>query len=48
MPLEPVDAALAERYAALGVDRLVLRPQAFDDAGEVARYLERHAHLGGT
>lgn len=48
MPLEPVDAALAERYAALGVDRLVLRPQAFDDAAEVARYLERHAHLGGT
>lgn len=47
MPLEPVDAALVERYAALGADRLVLRPQAVDDPDDVARYLERHAHLGG-
>ena len=47
MPLEPIDAALAERYAELGVDRLVLRPQAVDDPDEVARYLERHTTLGG-
>jgi probable F420-dependent oxidoreductase len=45
MPLEPVDEAAAARYAELGVDRLVLRPQSFDDVDELARYLERHAHL---
>ena len=28
MPLEPVDAAAVARYAELGVDRLVLRPEA--------------------
>ena len=51
MPLEPVDAAFAERYAALGVDRLVLRPEAGEpgvsgDPDALARFLERHAHLG--
>jgi probable F420-dependent oxidoreductase len=45
MPLEPVDAATADRYAELGVDRLVLRPPAFDDPDELARFLERHATL---
>ena len=45
MPLVPVDAADAARYAELGVDRLVLRPQAFDDADELARWMERHARL---
>ena len=45
MPLAPVDAATVARYAELGVDRLVLRPQAFDDPDELARYLERNAGL---
>ncbi len=45
MPLEPVGVAGAARYAELGVDRLVLRPQAFDDADGVARWPERHADL---
>ena len=48
MPLGPVDAADAARYAELGVDRLVLRPPAFDDPGELARFLERHAQLGAA
>jgi probable F420-dependent oxidoreductase len=45
MPLGPVDAADVARYAELGVDRLVLWPPAFDDPGELARFLERHADL---
>ena len=45
MPLTPVDRATVARYAELGVDRLVLRPQAFDDPDELARDLERHAAL---
>jgi probable F420-dependent oxidoreductase len=45
MPLEPVDAAAAARYAELGVDRLVLRPQRFDDPDDLARFLERNADL---
>jgi probable F420-dependent oxidoreductase len=45
MPLVPVDRAAAGRYAELGVARLVLRPQAFDDTDELARYLERNADL---
>jgi alkanesulfonate monooxygenase SsuD/methylene tetrahydromethanopterin reductase-like flavin-dependent oxidoreductase (luciferase family) len=45
MPLAPVDRATVARYAELGVDRLVLRPQAFNDPDELARDLERHAAL---
>jgi probable F420-dependent oxidoreductase len=45
MPLEPVDAAAVAGYADLGVHRLVLRPQSFDDADGLARYLERNAGL---
>lgn len=45
MPLEPVDAATASRYAELGVARLVLRPEAFDDIDVITRFLERNADL---
>ncbi|MCO1654576.1 TIGR03619 family F420-dependent LLM class oxidoreductase [Pseudonocardia humida] len=45
MPLEPVDAGAVDRYRQLGVHRLVLRPQAFDDPDGLARYLERNATL---
>lgn len=45
MPLEPVDAAAVDRYAELGVDRLVLRPPSFDDPDALARFLERNAGL---
>jgi len=50
MPLEPVDAAEVQRYAALGVDRLILRPEAWEpgvsgDPDGIARFLERHAPL---
>jgi hypothetical protein len=52
MPLTPVDAAAAQRYAELGVARLVLRPEAWEpgmssDPDRIARFLERHATLGG-
>jgi probable F420-dependent oxidoreductase len=52
MPLAPVDAAAAQRYAQLGVARLVLRPEAWEpgvsgDPDRIARFLERHATLGG-
>lgn len=47
-PLDPVtvDARAAERYAALGVDRLVVYPLPLADPSDVARFLERHAVLG--
>ena len=45
MPLAPLDAATVASYAELGVDRLVLRPQSFDDPDELARYLERNTGL---
>jgi probable F420-dependent oxidoreductase len=50
MPLGPVGAAEVRRYAELGVDRLVLRPEAWEpgvsaDPEGVVRFLERHAHL---
>ncbi len=48
MPLRPVDRVDISRYAELGVDRLVLRPQAFDDPGTPARWLEHHAGLLGS
>jgi hypothetical protein len=45
------DEVEVQRYAALGVDRLVLRPEAWEpgvsgDPDGMARFLERHAHLG--
>ncbi len=44
-PLDPVevDARGAERYAELGVDRLVVYPLPLEDPADVARFLERHA-----
>ena len=47
MPLDPVAVApsSAERFAALGVDRLVLYPLPLEDPADVARFLERHATL---
>ncbi|WP_410645448.1 hypothetical protein [Amycolatopsis sp. lyj-346] len=35
----------AERYAALGVDRLVVYPLPLEDPSDVARFLERHATI---
>jgi probable F420-dependent oxidoreductase len=45
MPLDPVavDPCAAERYAALGVDRLVVYPLPLENPSDVARFLERHA-----
>jgi hypothetical protein len=40
-----VDPASAERYAALGVDSLVVYPLPIEDPSDVARFLERHAML---
>jgi probable F420-dependent oxidoreductase len=47
LPLDPVavDPASAERYAALGVDSLVVYPLPIEDPSDVARFLERHAML---
>lgn len=45
MPLTPVDAATADRYAELGLDRLVVYPLPFEDPDDVARFLEAHAGL---
>lgn len=45
MPLAPVDRADVERYVELGVHRLVLRPFAFDDPDELARFLDSGARL---
>jgi probable F420-dependent oxidoreductase len=47
MPLDPVAVAprSAERYAFLGVDRLVVYPLPLEDPSDVARFLERHASL---
>lgn len=47
MQLDPVavDAYTAERYAALGVDRLVVYPLPLEDPSDVARFLEQHATL---
>ena len=52
MPLVPLDRATVARYAELGVDRLVLRPEAWEPGCRATRtgrpLLERHAHLGGA
>ncbi|MCP2165485.1 LLM class F420-dependent oxidoreductase [Goodfellowiella coeruleoviolacea] len=47
LPLDPVEVAprSAERYAELGVDRLVVYPLPLEDPSDVARFLERHATL---
>lgn len=47
LPLDPVVVARqdAERYADLGVDRLVVYPLPIEDPSDVARFLERHASL---
>lgn len=47
MPLTPVARSDADRYAALGVARLVVYPLPFDDADDIARFLEVHATLAG-
>jgi hypothetical protein len=46
-PLDPVAVGprSVERYAALGVDRLVVCPLPFDGPSDVAGFLERHAAL---
>ena len=41
----PVDAAAAERYASLGVDRLLLYPLPLENPDDVARFLHHHATL---
>jgi hypothetical protein len=43
MPLTEADAGEPDRYAQLGVRRLVLRPQQFDDAALLHSWLEQHA-----
>jgi len=43
MPLTAADAAQPSRYSDLGVARLVLRPQQFDDAAWLHRWLDEHA-----
>lgn len=45
MQLDPVDHRAAERYADLGVDRLMVYPLPITDTSDVARFLERHAAL---
>lgn len=45
MQLEPVDTATAARYAALGIDRLVVYPLPFEDPDDIARFMETHASL---
>ncbi|GAA4639632.1 LLM class F420-dependent oxidoreductase [Actinoallomurus vinaceus] len=45
LPLSPVDASDARRYAELGVDRLIVYPLPLEDPADVERFLERHADL---
>jgi probable F420-dependent oxidoreductase len=47
MQLDPVQLSRsdADRYAELGVDKLVVYPLPLEDPDEVARFLERHAAL---
>jgi probable F420-dependent oxidoreductase len=46
MPLTEADAATPDRYADLGVHRLVLRPHQFDDAALLHSWLDEHAPPG--
>jgi alkanesulfonate monooxygenase SsuD/methylene tetrahydromethanopterin reductase-like flavin-dependent oxidoreductase (luciferase family) len=45
MQLGPVDHATADRFAELGVDRLLVYPLPLEEPDEIARFLERHAGL---
>lgn len=45
MQIGPVDAATADRFAELGVDRLLVYPLPLEDPDDIARFLERHADL---
>jgi probable F420-dependent oxidoreductase len=45
MPIGPVKPADADEYARMGVDRLVVYADTFDDPYETARFLEGHADL---
>lgn len=45
MPLTEVDQRAADRYAGLGVDRLVVHAMPIDDPDDIAKFLERHAGL---
>lgn len=45
MQIEPVDPATADRFAELGVDRLLVYPLPLEDPDDIARFLERHAGL---
>ncbi|OLT15778.1 LLM class F420-dependent oxidoreductase [Pseudonocardia sp. CNS-139] len=47
MPTTAVDRATADRYAELGVDRLVVHALPLDDPDDVARFLAAHASLAG-
>ncbi len=44
-PIDPVDAATAEAYAALGVDRLIVYPRPSDDAAQVEQFLHDQAEV---
>jgi probable F420-dependent oxidoreductase len=45
MPLTEVDQPTADRYAELGVDRLVVHALQVEEPDDVAKFLERHAEL---
>jgi len=44
-PLEPVDAATAEAYAELGVDRLIVYPRPSDHVAQVEQFLHDQAEV---
>ena len=45
MQLQPVDHRTADRFAALGIDRLLVYPLPLDDADDMAKFLEQHCGL---
>jgi hypothetical protein len=45
MQLGPVDQATTDRFADLGVDRLLVYPLPLEDLDDIARFLEWHAGL---
>lgn len=45
MQLQPVDEGTADRFADLGVDRLLVYPLPLEDPDDIARFLERRAGL---